>query len=149
VRREARPGDWPAIEGLQQHLSEPAPALLAEAAGGEVLVSTASSRDDERPVGYLLWFPGNPVYVAEVVVHPNHRRQGRARGLFRELFVRLPAGRAVDLRVAVENEATQRLYRQLGFETVERLPDAYESGAGSRMRAVVGTDADARPPSSG
>lgn len=133
--REARPGDRPPIERLQQRLPEPAPALLAPATGGELLVSTTS---ENRVVGYLLWFPGEPVYVAETVVHPEYRNEGRGSRLFRSLFERLQPGTAVELRVAVTNEVAIGLYRRLGFETVERLPDAYDSSDGYRMRYVVG-----------
>lgn len=128
------------IERLQQLLPEPAPELLSPAAGGEILVSTVpgTGPGEDVPVGYLLWLPGEPVYAAELVVAPPHRREGRARRLFQALFDRLPAGTAVALRVAAENEGAQRLYRELGFECVERIPDAYESGEGYRMRAVVG-----------
>lgn len=138
--REARPADLPVVEHLQQLLPEPAPELLSAAAGGEILVSTipGSGPGEDVPVGYLLWLPGEPVYAAELVVAPAHRREGRGRRLFQALFDRLPEGTAVVLRVAAENEGAQRLYRELGFECVETISDAYESGEGYRMRVVVG-----------
>ncbi|MFB6219882.1 MAG: N-acetyltransferase family protein [Halolamina sp.] len=139
--REARPADRPAIERLQEHLPEPATGLLDDVAGGEILVSTAPGPGGaDIPVGYLLWFPGTPVYAAELVVAPEYRREGRGKRLFRALFERLPQGTAVELLVAADNEAAQRLYRQLGFERVAIEPDAYESGEGYRMRAVVRRD---------
>lgn len=139
--RAARLADRPAIERLQQLLPEPAPELRSAAAGGEILVSTVpgSEPGEDVPVGYLLWLPGEPVYVAELVVAPPHRREGRGRRLFQTLFDRLPVGTAVVLRVAAENEGANRFYRELGFECVESIPDAYESGDGYRMRAVVDT----------
>lgn len=138
--RSARPADRPALERLQQLLPEPAPELLDDAAGGEVLVSTVPDPDSgaDVPVGYLLWFPGEPVYAAEMAVAPAHRREGRGRRLFRSLFDRLLEGTVVELRVAAENEGARRFYRELGFERVETLTGAYESGDGYRMRAVVG-----------
>lgn len=135
--RPARPEDRDQIERLQRRLSEPAPELLTPVAGGELLVSTTGT-GTESIVGYLLWFPDDPVYVAEMVVHPDYRDDGRGTRLFQALFDRLADGTAVDLRVAAENEAAIRLYRRLGFERVERLCDAYESGNGYRMRYVVG-----------
>lgn len=139
--RTARPEDRPAIERLQQRLPEPAPELLAPVAGGKLLVSVAEAGGRESVVGYLLWFPGEPVYVAEMVVHPDVRNEGRGTRLFRAVFDRLESGTAVDLRVAAANEAAIRLYHRLGFERVERLADAYESGDGYLMRYVVeGTD---------
>lgn len=142
--REVRPADWPAIERLQRHLSEPAPELLDDAAGGRVLVSEApaSEQDSRSSVGYLLWFPSTPVYVAELVVAPDYRREGRGGDLLRALFDRLPGGTVVELRVAAENEGAQRLYRQLGFERVATEPGAYESGAGYLMRTVIEDESD-------
>lgn len=138
--RAARASDRPAIERLQRLLPEPAPELLDGPTGGELLVSTTPipNSGTDVPVGYLLWFPGQPVYAAEIAVARAHRREGRGRRLFRALFDRLPEGTAVELRVAAGNDAAQRLYRELGFERAERLPDSYESGDGYRMRAVVG-----------
>lgn len=137
--RAARPADRPAIERLQQLLPEPAPELLYGATGGEVLVSTtpAPNSGADVPVGYLLWFPGEPAYVAEIVVARAHRREGRGRRLLRALFDRLHEGTAVEIRVAAGNESAQELYRELGFERVETLPGSYDSGDGYRMRAVV------------
>ncbi|MBP1985673.1 GNAT family N-acetyltransferase [Halolamina salifodinae] len=134
--RDARPADRAAISRLQQRLPEPAPELLDPTAGGELLVSTA----DGAVVGYLLWFPGDPTYAAEVVVHPDYRREGRGRALFEEMFDRTPEGTAIELRVAAENEGAQRLYDELGFERVAVEPDAYDFGAGYRLRAVVDGD---------
>ena len=134
--RAARPADRPAIERLQQRLPEPAPELLDPVAGGKLLVSVEEERG--TVVGYLLWLAGEPVYAAEAVVHPSYRGEGRGTRLFGALFEQLPAGTAVELRVAAENETARRLYQRLGFERVERLPDAYESDAGYRLRYVVG-----------
>jgi ribosomal-protein-alanine N-acetyltransferase len=133
VIREGRPGDRPTIRRLQQHLPEPAPELLDPVTGGELLVSTA----DSSVVGYLLYLPGEPVYAAELVVHPDYRREGRGRALFRALFDRLDAGTEVVLRVAAGNEGAQSLYDELGFERVAVEPDAYDEDVGYRMRAVV------------
>lgn len=135
--RNGRPADRPAIARLQRSLPEPAPELLQPVAGGELLVSTDKS---DSVVGYLLWFPGDPVYAAEMVVAPDYRRQGRGRRLFRTLFDRLEAGTVVELRVAAGNEGAQQLYCELGFERVAVEPDAYESGVGYRLRVVVDAD---------
>ncbi|NHX35535.1 MULTISPECIES: GNAT family N-acetyltransferase [Halolamina] len=132
--REGRPADRPAVRNLQQFLPEPAPELLAPVAGGELFVSTESG----AVVGYLLWFPGDPVHAAELVVHPDHRREGRGRALFRALFDRLDPGTAVVLRVAAGNEGARELYRELGFERLAVEPDAYDDGAGYLLRAVAG-----------
>lgn len=136
--RTARRADRPAIERLQQRLPEPAPELLAPVADGNLLVSVTEANGRESVVGYLLWFPGDPVYAAELVVHPAYRGEGRGTRLFRALFDQLEQGTAVHLRVAAANDSAIGLYRRLGFERVERIPEAYESGAGYRMRYLVG-----------
>lgn len=135
--REARPGDRAAIERLQQQLPEPAPALITEVAGGEILVATLGTQR-ERPVGYLLWFPRTPVYVAELVIDTEYRRKGRGEALVRALFDRLPEGTAVELRVGADNEVAQAFYRKLGFEYVATEPDAFETNPGYLMRTVCG-----------
>ena len=131
--REGRPRDRPAIRRLQRYLPEPAPALLTPVAGGNLLVSTESA----AVVGYLLWFPGDPVYAAELVVDPDYRREGRGRALFEALFDQLDPGTVVVLRVAAENGGAQALYRELGFERVAVEPGAYGDDDGYRFRAVV------------
>jgi len=137
VIRDIRSSDRPAIARLQQHLPEPAPDLLTPAAGGEIFVSTTESG---AVVGYLLWFPGDPAYAAELVVAPDYRREGRGRALFQTLFDCLSPGTEVALRVAAKNEGAQSLYREFGIERVATEPDAYDTGAGYRMRGVVGTE---------
>ena len=137
--RDATPGDRPAIERLQQLLPEPAPALLDPVAGGELLVTTVQQAPGTKSVVvYMLWIPGDPVYVAEMAVLPAFRGEGRGSRLFRALFERHSSGTAVDLRVAATNEGARRLYRRLGFQCVERLPEAYDAGHGYRMRYIVG-----------
>ncbi|WP_435116925.1 GNAT family N-acetyltransferase [Halolamina sp. C58] len=131
--REGRPDDRPAVRRLQQYLPEPAPELLDPVAGGELLVAA----EDGTVVGYLLWFPGEPTYAAELVVHPDYRRAGRGRALFRALLDRLDAGTEVTLRVAAENDGARALYEELGFERVAVEPDAYDEGAGYLLRTVV------------
>ena len=122
------------VRRLQQHLPDPAPELLDPVAGGELLVTTEGG----EVVGYLLWFPGEPAAVAELVVHPDDRREGRGRALFRALFDRLDPGTEVTLRVAADNQTAQALYEELGFERIAVEPDAYDDGPGYLLRAVVG-----------
>lgn len=132
------------LETLQRSLREPSPDLLDPASGAEILVSTTGERAwvregvaPDAPVGYLLWLPGETVYVAELVVAPEFRREGRGRGLLEALLDTLRSGTPVRLQVAAANEAAQSLYRSLGFEVVERDPEAYESGTGLWMATVV------------
>ncbi|QKY21550.1 GNAT family N-acetyltransferase [Halolamina sp. CBA1230] len=132
--REGRSGDRPTVRRLQECLPEPAPELLDPVAGGELLVSVA----DGDVVGYLLWFPGEPAAVAELVVHPDYRREGRGRALLGALFDCLDPGAEVTLRVAADNEGAKALYEEFGFERIAVEPDAYDDGPGYLLRAVVG-----------
>jgi len=89
-------------------------------------------------VGYLLWFPRTPVYVAELAVDPDYRREGRGEALVRSLFDRLSDGTAVELRVAADNDAAMALYKKLGFEHVATEADRFETCARNLMRTVPG-----------
>ncbi|WP_251342589.1 GNAT family N-acetyltransferase [Haloplanus halophilus] len=129
--RAARPDDAAALARLQSHLREPSPGLLDGAlADGELspataLVATAEGSDD--PVGYLLAVPGDgTTYVAELVVDPDHRREGRATAL---LSACATDAERVTVTVAPDNEAARSLYRRRGFEEVRRLPEFFEDGA--------------------
>lgn len=134
------------LETLQRYLTQPAPELLEPAAGAEILVTTAEAtgtgggaREDpaEVAVGYLLWLPGDPVYVAELVVAPAFRRAGRASALVTTLLGDLAPGTRVRLQVAESNDAARELYRSLGFAVVGHDPNAYEAGPGLWMETVV------------
>lgn len=138
--RRARPDDAGTVERLQGHLRDPSPDLLAYGlAMGDVLVSIAEPEPKEtdgvepagegggRPVGYLLPVHGpDALHLGELAVAPDHRRQGRARGL---LETAIAAGTGpVTLLVAPENEAARSLYETLGFEVAGRRADAYPDG---------------------
>lgn len=122
VIRVGRPADEPALSRLQGHLREPSPRLLNHGlAVGSVSVSVA----DGEPVGYVL-----PVgqgdgdrHVAELVVAPAHRREGRARRLLERT---LASGERVTLLVHPDNDAARSLYESLGFEYVARRPGFYD-----------------------
>lgn len=128
-----RPGtaaDTRALERLQSRLREPSPALLnawasdAVPSPAEVLVSTTV---DDRPAGYLLAVPGDgTAYVAELVVAPAYRREGRGAALL-STYVAGVEG-CVTLTVAPENEAARALYRDCGFERVRRIDGFFEDG---------------------
>jgi ribosomal-protein-alanine N-acetyltransferase len=139
VIRPARPADAPALARLQSHLREPSPALLDSAlddAGitpATALVSTADDADD--PVAYLLAVPGDgTVYVAELVVDPDHRREGRARALLDACAERAGEDAALTVTVSPDNAAARSLYRACGFEREARLPDFFDDGAAIRYR---------------
>ena len=124
--RAARPADADRIRELQDHLRQPNPDLLEYGlAVGSALVSVA----DGRAVGYLLPVdaPNRPgVHLAELVVDPDYRREGRARGLLSAVVG--DATGPVTLQAHPDNDAALSLYEGLGFETVDRRADAYADG---------------------
>jgi ribosomal-protein-alanine N-acetyltransferase len=121
--RVAGPTDAERLQELQSLLLEPNPDLLEYGlAVGSALVSAA----DGRAVGYVLPVdaPDQPgVHVAEVVVDPDHRREGRARGLL-SVVIEGSMG-PVTLQAHPDNDAALALYEGLGFTVVDRRGDAY------------------------
>ncbi len=151
--RAARPADAGRIRELQSHLRQPNPDLLEYGlAVGAVRVSvadggTASSGSGSdsgsasdsgtasdagpggRVAGYLLPVDApnrSGVHLAELVVAPDCRRDGRASELLRAV-VREASG-PVTLQAHPNNEAALALYESLGFSVVDRRADAYDDG---------------------
>ena len=121
--RRGDPTDEPTLRALQSHLREPSPELLSLALRtDDAFVSLA----DGTPVGYVVAVSGAGVHVAELVVHPDRRREGRAAELLRRVLA--DADGVVTLLVAPDNEPALALYRSLGFAVVGRRPDFYEDG---------------------
>ncbi|MGQ3329660.1 GNAT family N-acetyltransferase [Halorubrum sp. FL23] len=124
--RAARPADADRIRELQTHLRQPNPELLEYGlAVGSALVSVA----DGRAVGYLLPVdaPNRPgVHLTELAVDPDHRREGRARGLLSAVID--DATGPVTLQAHPDNDAALSLYEGMGFEVVDRRADAYADG---------------------
>ncbi|WP_280586687.1 N-acetyltransferase [Halorubrum sp. Boch-26] len=124
--RDARPADAARIRELQAFLRQPNPDLLEYGlAVGSALVSVA----DGRTVGYLLPVdaPNRPgVHLAELVVDPDHRREGRASGLLSAVIA--DADGPVTLQAHPDNEGALALYDGLGFAVVDRRADAYADG---------------------
>lgn len=151
--RTAQPDDRDRLRDLQSHLREPNPPLLEYAVEGPplVLVSTArretprTGSGEERPAtddatddlaGYLVAFRNEEAgYVAELVVAPDYRREGRARRLLAVAFDRLRDEGCSRVRLAVhpEDEPAQRLYDSMGFEEVGREENFYADGSESRV----------------
>lgn len=132
--RPATPADADRLTHLQSLLPEPSPALLESALGetGAPAPATALVSVADGVVGYALAVPGDEtVYVAELVVAPAHRREGRARAL---LEACAEGDDSLTVTVAADNEAAQSLYRACGFERVERLPEFFENGAAIQYR---------------
>ena len=140
--RRGRETDAAALRQLQSQLREPSPALLRHAlsvdtvfvsavdagdttavAAGDTSTSDATVGTGDVPVGYLLPVPGDGVHVAELVVHPDYRREGRATRLLRRVLA--AADERVTLLVHPENDAARGLYEAVGFDTVGRRPGFY------------------------
>ena len=121
--RPAIPTDLDRLVRLQAHLAAPAPELLSSfEALGTCLVTL--ERESGRPVGYALLIGDS--HLAELVVHPAYRREGRARALLRTVIGQLEPGTRLTLTVAADNDPARSLYESLGFEVCGRLPEFYE-----------------------
>ncbi|MFC6824245.1 GNAT family N-acetyltransferase [Halopelagius fulvigenes] len=140
--RPARPSDRSALSSLQSHLAEPSPSLLdASVASGDeggavpaggvgtLLVSADGDGTADRPAGYLLAVDSDGEgHVAEVVVAPARRREGRASDLLTAYLRQRPPGTRVTVTVAPDNGAARSLYEAHGFEVAGRRRDFFESG---------------------
>jgi len=138
VIRPAAATDRPVLHLLQSQLPESSPPLLSAAIEGPgvVLVSVpdgpvADPDATATPVGYLLATAGPaPAHVAELVVAPAYRRQGRGRRLLAAAMARLRATGADAVGIAVEpdNDAARSLYAESGFEPRDRVEGYYDDG---------------------
>lgn len=85
-----------------------------------------------RPVGYLLALTGGGTHIAELAVHPDFRRAGRARALCRRLVA--TAERPISVHVAADNAAARACYESVGFRVVARAEDRFETASGLTLR---------------
>ena len=112
--RPATADDLGRLQRIRTWLPEPTPGLLETTISeGSVLVSTA----DGVPVGYVLTMVANDAYIAELVVEPTHREEGRATRLIGAALdtARDKGCSSASLTVHEENEAARSLYESLGF----------------------------------
>ncbi len=144
--RSAEPADAARIRALQSHLRQPSPDLLEYGlVAGAVLVSVADEErftgdggtdgtpagtetpaSSEPVVGYLLRVDApnrRGSHLAELVVDPAFRREGRARELL-SATLRDATG-PVTLQAHPANDAALSLYDSLGFDVIDRRTDAY------------------------
>ena len=113
-------------------------ATESERRSREQRPASATPKDD--PVGYLVaFYDGETGYVAELVVAPAYRREGRARDLLATTFDRLrdEGCSSVGLAVHPDNDAGRRLYESTGFEERGREDDYYDDG---RAAVMMGRD---------
>ncbi|WP_081927432.1 GNAT family N-acetyltransferase [Halobellus rufus] len=132
--RPAQSSDLDALSSLQSYLDAPAPELLASVptlgtcfVSVDLGVSTGRADPDTstgRPVGYALVV--GDAHLAELVVHPAYRREGRGRALLRALIADRAPGTRLTLTVAADNDAARSLYESVGFEAIGRQPDFFE-----------------------
>jgi len=94
------------------------------------------------PVGYVLLIGGDDVHLAELLVHPAHRRKGHGRELLRAAIDRQEPGTRVTLAVAADNDPARSLYESVGFRAIDHRSEFYEEGSveGSRDAVVYAYD---------
>lgn len=114
------------------------------------------------PVGYLLAVPGGPadergtrrsdddgtagtadpgsVYLAEVVVAPDHRREGHGRGLIEAAAARFAGYDQLRLTARADDEGALAFYRACGFRVVEELPGHYDEAGGTGDGLLLARD---------
>jgi ribosomal-protein-alanine N-acetyltransferase len=164
--RRASPADHAALDRLQSELSQSSPdlldAALAEVSPSETteLSPTSATADgtalsafdlfvaveEGTVVGYLLAVRGDPTHVAEVVVEPDHRRQGYGAALFDRLFAAVAERRddvtdpLVRLAVSPDDDGARSFYRSLGFEAPRRDPDYYDGAPALLLVRAVGDE---------
>ena len=147
--RPARASDADRLQTMQSALVEPAPDLLSAALAAttetpaehasEPVVSIADSfvllvsvADGGRVVGYVLAVTGAETHIAELVVEPTHRRQGRGRALVDAAIERGPS--PVSVHVAVDNDAARNLYESAGFSAVANTDEQFDEREGLTLR---------------
>lgn len=120
--RPPRPAETPTLQALQALLPESAPTLLSAAVAnptsssvGDTVVLRVSVAN-ETPVGYVLAVTGSETHLAELVVAPSHRREGRGRLLVETIIESFPT--PVTVHVAVDNQPARALYDAVGFREV-------------------------------
>nr|WP_221625723.1 N-acetyltransferase [Halobellus ruber] len=126
---------------MQTLLDAPSPRLLAAAeAVGTCLVAVDgddAAGNGDHPVGYALVIGEGDTHLAELVVHPDYRREGHGRALVDAVVDRQAPGTRVTLAVAADNDPARSLYESADFRPLDRRPQFYESVEGCADEAVV------------
>ncbi len=95
---------------------------------------------EEGVVGYgVLWMQVDEAHIANLAVHPQHRRRGIGRALLRALLLeaRRRSAAFVTLEVRVSNLAAQQLYAAHGFEVVGRRKAYYTNNREDALLMTV------------
>ena len=136
MTREATRDDLPTLLAIQSvSLESTWPDLLHAGIDGPPLVLVVG----RPPVGYALVVPGDPAYLAELAVAPDHRGSGHGSTLLAAVVDRVGES---DLRLTARADATRvrRFYERHGFAVVERLAGHYDGDDG--LLLVRQPDAD-------
>ena len=132
-------GDSGAVDDIGSIGSDPPTTDDDHSTTGDIPPAT-----DGTPVGYVLLIGGDDVHLAELVVHPAHRREGRGRALLRAAIDRQKPGTRVTLAVAADNGPARSLYESVGFRRIDYRASFYEEGVeGSRDAVVYAYDVSA------
>lgn len=168
VVREARTTDRPVVDTLQSLLASPAPDLTSIAFDGPGTVLVAEqddvvgyvlalpSRDpsdpclpseaQERPPdSKRVATPASvdeqdhaEVYIAELVVAPDARRQGIGSRLVDGLAARFPGHEQLRLTARIGDDRALGFYRDAGFRRLRELPDHYGDAHGVLLARDIG-----------
>lgn len=137
--RPGRPADEAALGELQALLSEPSPQLLstaiAERSNSGPLQTTTllvTPNSESRPVGYLLAVGSGPTHIVELVVDPDHRREGRGTALLNAVCE--AAVQPVTVNVAADNAPARALYERVGFVEASRSAELFDSSEGITLQ---------------
>jgi ribosomal-protein-alanine N-acetyltransferase len=137
--RDYRPGDWKAMYALDLQCFAPPFRFtrrvmhrFAETRGAITLLAHAEGLLAGFCIAHI---EVNVGYVVTLDVAPEHRRNGLARRLMREIEIRAQAAGAgsMALHVFPGNTAALQLYQALGYEQAEVAANFY----GSSLDALV------------
>lgn len=135
--RRARERDRVAVRALQALLDSPAPDLVGFAFDGP---GTALVAERERVVGYALAVEGSQVvYLAELAVAPDARRDGVASALLDALAARFPDREELRATARADDERALAFYRDAGFRRRATLPERYGGTDGVLLARGLGT----------
>ena len=136
MTREAIRDDLTTLLAIQAtSLDSTWPDLLHAGIDGPPLVLVTG----RPPIGYALAIPGDPAYLAELAVAPDHRRSGHGSALLAAVVDRMGES---ELRLTTRADATRarRFYERHGFAVTEHLAGHYDGDDG--LLLVRQPDAD-------
>ncbi len=153
IRRMAR-GDLHAVHALER-MCFPTPWPLKSfeyeleqnpASHQWVMFRQGADGAEQDIVGMLVaWLLVDEIHIANLSVHPDHRRQRIASRLIYTALQELEERGAVSatLEVREGNHAAQHLYRRFGFQLVGRRPGYYQdSGEDAILMTLFDLDKD-------